>query len=406
MSLGLIQEPVILSPVNNPLPIVFSSGDSGEDGFRYKVVLQNNKGDDTEVWIYPDTDYSNYCIFDFSMLMSDVITDDKDNWNTSGYTESYNSWASYNYDITEYIGSTSGDTYSSGTFYVFRGVKQYGKNWTSSDYIPRVGVTAEFLSNKIYYKYKTDEYATINTFYGAYDVSSAFNKVIIDLTDGDIFKRYYYENQLTGGHIRSIYTLPIGPANLNLMSNGGLIIYSGATLTPVVGDLIDTTSSYYNVHLQYDSDIVSETIKVNVDQNCYKHDGIQFLYLGELSTYETFSARMADIKGFSTKRSEVKKNYNNYNGTNYGYYLGDRGRDVVNITTQEEHEAYTDWIKDDESTDLMEFFNSPDVYIIKDDGIYPIIITTKSYEQKTIRNNRLFNYKIGFEMAYEKLSNI
>ena len=400
MSLSQIQEPGLIRPVNNPLPIVYGSSFSGEDGFRYKVELLTSGGTLlTEVWIYPDTDYSNYCIYDFSMLMSDNVGSNKDNWNASGYTDSWESTGVYKYRITEYIGITSGSTTTSDNLYTFRGVVQYGTDWDYTSHVPAIGRESNFLSNKSHYKYKTDEWATINTFTGNWDL------VVIDTYNGDYLVRYTYENTISWLHLFSIITLPIGPANLNLMSNGGSITNSGTTL-PVVGDLIDDSIVWYEIHLQNGINVVSETIKIYVDQNCYKHNGIQFLYLGELSTYETFSARMADIKGFNTKRSEVKTNYNKFNGTTYGYEIGDRGRSIVNITNQEEHEVLTDWILDNQVTDLMELFNSPDVYIIVSGEIYPIIITTKSYEQKTVRNNRLFNYKIGFDLAFEKLSNI
>ena len=403
MSLGKVQEPVYLSPVNNPIPIVFSSSFATENGFRYKVVLNNSVGDSNEVWLYPDTDNSNYCVYDFSMLLNDVVNSNKENYNISGITESNDSWITFDYSITEYIGSTSGDTYSSSTFYTFRGVKQYGDFWNISDYI-MTGTTGQFLSNKLSRKYKLDEYGIINAFkgtFGSYD--SNYDIVVIDLYDGSFLKRYTYDVPIFVIK-NSIYSFPIGPWNINQMSNGGLITNSGTTL-PVVGDLLDDTSIYYEIHLQQGADITSETIKIYLDHNCYKHTKVQMLYLGDLSTYETFSFRMADIKSFKTNRSEVKSNYYDINSTQYNYSIGDRGRQVVNVQSQESHKAYTDWIKDDESTDLMELFRSPDVYIIVDGDIYPVIITNTSYFEKKVKINKLFNYTITFEMAYMKLSN-
>jgi len=403
MSLGILQEPDALSPVNNPLPIVVSSSSSTTDGFRYKIVLTAD-GEDVEVWIYPDTDNGYYCIYDFSMILSDMIGTNKDNWSITGNTEAYESLIDYSYTATEYIDATSGDTYSSGTFTAFKGVKQYGDFWDTEDYT-MTGSTSKFLSNKISRKYKLDEYATINSLRGTFgSYYSNWDQVILDLYNGDYWVRYYFTAFGSGGHMNTIYSIPIGPANINLMSNGGLITNSGTTL-PVSGDLLDATSVYYNIHLQKANDVSSETIRINLDHNCYKHDGVELLYLGDLSTYETFSARMADIKSFKTDRSEVKTNYYSINTNQYNYSIGDRGRNLVNVRSQENHKVYTDWIKDNEADDLMELFRSPDVYIIMNGYIYPIIITSSSYEEKSVRNNRLFNYTITFSMAYEKLSN-
>lgn len=403
MSLGILQEPGSLIPVNNPVPIVYSSSNSTTDGFRYKITLSAST-EDMEIWIYPDTDNGYYCVYDFSMILSDIISKNN-NWDITGNTEAYESLLEYDYSITEYIGSTSGDTSTTTGLWVFRGVKQYEDPWDISEYTI-TGSTSKFLSNKLNRKYKLDEYATINALKGTFGSSySNWNTVVIDLYNGEFLTRYYTDAFPGAGHINTIWSLPIGPKQINDMSNGGLIINSGTTL-PVVGDFLDDTSVFYEIHLQSDNDITSETIRIYLDHECYKHDGVEFLWLGDLSTYETFSARMIDIKNFKTDKSEIKTNYYDINNNQYNYSIGDRGRDIINVRTQEKHGATTDWIKDNEASDLMEMFRSPDVYIIKDDNIYPIIITTSGYDEKTVRNNRLFNYTIGFEMAYEKLSNV
>jgi len=412
MSLSKIQEPLNLSPVNNPIPIVYGSSYAEQDGFRYKVeLLDSSDSKLTEIWLYPDTDNSNYCIYDFSMLLGDRITSNKDNWNQTGFTESWESFYQFNYRITEYIGSTSGATElgksAGGTYNTFRGVQQYEDTWSDSEYIPRTGITGKFLSNKTNRKYTLTEYGTINSFFGDLgDYTSRYNRMVIDVYNGDILRRYHYTSGLGSGHIIGIYTFPIGPKIINDMAIAGSIKTGATSSVVTTGAILDSTTVYYDIHLQYDDEVVSETKRIYLDHNCYKHDGVEFLYLGELSTYETYTARSGDEKSFKTDKNEIKSNWYDINSTQYSYNVGDRGTSIVNVRTNESHSVYTDWIKDSEATDLMELFRSPDVYIIKNDNIFPIIITNTSYIEKTVRNNRMFNYNINYAMAYERLSNI
>jgi len=48
---------------------------------------------------------------------------------------------------------------------------------------------------------------------------------------------------------------------------------------------------------------------------------------------------------------------------------------------------------------------SPEVYWIKNDKLYPIIITQDTYEFKSTLNDMLVQYTINFSMAFDRLSN-
>ncbi len=405
MSLSLIQVPEYITPVNNPVPIVFDSSFATENGFRYKVTLTDGYGNDSDIWIYPDTDNNNYCIYDFSMILSDSIGSNKDNYNVTKIESADESILHYWFRVTEYIGSTSGDTYfDTDMRTVFRGVKQYGDFWDMDDYT-MTGSTGQFLSEKSSRKYKLSEYGSINALKGPFGSNNSnWDTVVLDLYNGSYLNRYSFNEFPSSYTLPNIFTIPIGPVQINQMSNAGLIINSGTTL-PVVGDLLDETSIYYDIHLQDGSDVSSETKRIYLDHDCYRWDGVEFLYLGDLSTYETFTARFSKTKSFKTGRSEVKSNYYGINSTQYNYSIGDRGRQNINIQSQETNKVLTGWLNDNQSTDLMELFRSTDVYIIEDGNVYPIIITNTSYVEKKVLTDKLFNYTISYEMSYQKLSN-
>jgi ketopantoate hydroxymethyltransferase len=77
----------------------------------------------------------------------------------------------------------------------------------------------------------------------------------------------------------------------------------------------------------------------------------------------------------------------------------------VNSRTTESYDVITGWMSDEETSDLMELFNSTDVYVIENSNTIPVIITNSSYDEKNVKNNRLYNYVISYDASYEKLSN-
>jgi len=404
MSLATIQDPVALMPVVNTIPIVYDSSFKTESGFRYKVDLKNGSGNQVlTLWVHPDTNNNNYCIYNFNMVLSDLVGMDKDNWNVEDFTTAPNSLYLYNFRVTEYIGSTSGDTHLGSTYYAFRSVKQYGDFWDMADYLPITGTTASFLSTRNKREYSLTETAVVNTFYGTFGTTTTtWDRLEIDVSNGDILIGYYISGVTVNGNI---YTLPIGPAQLNQMAIDGKV-YNASTGLQVGAAILDTDDVWYDVYLKNGNDYVSETLRIYLDHTCYKHTGVKFVWLGDLSTYEQYTFRMADVTSFKTSRNEVKSDYHSLVGSNWTYNIGSRGRKNINISTTESHRVLSGWLRDEEAADLMELFRSPDVYVNIDGNLYPIIITNTSYDLKTIKNNRLFNYTIDYEMAFEKMSNV
>jgi hypothetical protein len=348
------------------------------------------------------------------MIISDKL--DKlsyDNYFTNSIIEKEDGLYSYYFLITEYIGTTAGTGVNgpetSSIRYAFKGVKQYGDYWDYEDYIFN-GTTKKFLTEKTTRNYKLDEYGTLDYFYGLWggvDVEDDLIEIKV-YSEGGITK-YYFNNYPVSPSIKGIYTIPVGPKQINEMAVSGFIDTSGGT--PTTGeilhdkDYIDPTVRYEITYMNSLKVAKSESILITINHNCYKHEGVEFLYLGNLGSYETFTARQGKVKSYKTKKSEIKRNPNHIVDDQYHYNVGDRGRTIVNSRTTESGAVITDWMSDEEAGDLMELFNSTDVYIIENSNTTPIVITNTTYDVKNVKNDRLFSYNISYEMSYEKLSN-
>lgn len=124
-----------------------------------------------------------------------------------------------------------------------------------------------------------------------------------------------------------------------------------------------------------------------------KHGAFQDLYFFKRTT-ETFSVT-----------DEVHK-INNINAStlDYNVYKGQRQR--YNVNAQTSVVMNTGFIKETAVSTLEEMFLSENVWVRWDNKTLPIIPKSKSFVQKTSLNDRLINYTVEFDFAFNKLNNV
>jgi len=409
MGISLKQEPERLTPVGNPIPIVAYSTDYNENNFRYQLLLYKLNADLISytviltLYLDPDIDNDGYMVYDLAPIIQNYIDDDISIVKTSGITNT-NAYYKFITRVTEYIGTTAGANILSNYLYVsFNGVTQYGEAAFDPDnYEIALGKGTDFLSKKVNRTYKLDSYSTLNFF--NVNIDDGVHLYVIVYDEVDVTKYYQMWLPSSGDTTNKIiYAVPLGPANINEGSNAG--IWTQNYITPTTADIIKSTTTRYTLHIMSSAyALISEQLTVYLDHNCYRSDGVEFIYRGELGTFETLIANYVDVKDFTTSFNEIKRNQYSISNDSYTYSIGDRGRKVVNRRTNESHTVNTDWLTDSEVTDWLELLNSTDVYINKGGDMYPVLITNTKYSEKTVKNEKLFNYTIAFDMAYEKLS--
>ena len=402
MALGIKDQPQVLAPTGIVMPLVIDSSQAALNNFRYEVKIQEFTGsawsDIVTNYLYPDLDNNGYGIYDNSIIIKNYVSSNPQIIFSEDLIDSDSVKWFRNY-VTEYLGSTAGDTYSTNLKNAFQGVVQYGTTWDYTDYLLSTITPAKFLSIKSTRKYSLDTWSVINMFSKV--LGNPLHLKITVFTDRSTTYEYefpaaYYDNY--------IYAVPIGPENLNAMARSGKLTLLGV---PTTDDIIGSDAQSYNISILdvFDA-IVTEVITVTLNHNCYIEDGVDFIYLGELGTYETFTANYADVKGFKTSKSEIQSDYYSINEYDkYTYTVGDRGRKIVNRRTVESHSVYTGWLNDAETINLMELLNSTDVYIRSGTNVIPIIITNTKYIENNRKQERLKNYSINYDNAIEKLSN-
>jgi len=80
----------------------------------------------------------------------------------------------------------------------------------------------------------------------------------------------------------------------------------------------------------------------------------------------------------------------------YNYNQGNRQHKVINQQITETWMVNTDWITDEQALFIRELIESPEVYWIKDDKLYPIDIIDDRYDFKSSLNDYQVQYTINF----------
>ncbi len=190
-----------------------------------------------------------------------------------------------------------------------------------------------------------------------------------------------------------IIEYPAYPWNLNELSQS---IYGI--------DVIDNTVGKYFLQLFKVEDPfgdpdnyipISEQKYFELDYNCSRFEPVRFMFKNSLGQFDYFNATMLS-------RTTVNINRDTYTKTlGMDYQVGDRGRTVINVNSQETFTVYTDWISETTANWLVyEMANSSEVYVLNNDGtIMPVITDIGSIEPKKQVNDQLFNYQFSYSKA-------
>jgi len=190
----------------------------------------------------------------------------------------------------------------------------------------------------------------------------------------------------------------IGAKDLTETTDTSLVALTG-TLPAV--DSNTTFITYFQSKLPTGT-AVSETITLNIVDDCSKHESIRFFYMDKLGSYLPVTFNKVSKNNITNTRSNYKQNYGSYDATSnvWGYTTYDKGNTTYDLTSKEIVTCTSDWMNEEGVAMVTSMLNSPIVYIQDENGEYiAITITTNSYEVKKTVNDKLINYTISFEYA-------
>jgi hypothetical protein len=115
---------------------------------------------------------------------------------------------------------------------------------------------------------------------------------------------------------------------------------------------------------------------------------------------------------FFKKTSEVtnvtdelfKKNIITNTSSTYNTYENQRGR--INVNAQTSLTMNTGFIKENMNQTIEELFYSENVFIRYENKTLAVIPKSKSLQFKTVLNDKLINYTVNFDFAFDRINNV
>jgi hypothetical protein len=157
--------------------------------------------------------------------------------------------------------------------------------------------------------------------------------------------------------------------------------------------------------------IYSETFTFKPQCGCIRYDQYRFAWLNRLGGIDTYTFRLKAKTNVNIERKEYSRYLSRWNEAiqNYGYDIGDRGKQVFDVQSFDIISVVSTWQTEEEHKWIEELFTSPAVYLIdyafSNSTYIPIVITSNSVEirDKKGSGNRLLSHNIEFIYAYKKV---
>ena len=183
--------------------------------------------------------------------------------------------------------------------------------------------------------------------------------------------------------------LGVGPYNANQY-----------TLTSGTQPVVDSDTKYYDVWVEdSSSNRISEKVRLVIDNTC-SDDIVYLTWMNRWGAMDSFAWTGSSQRTVATKRTTYERLLDGYRS------IGDRSRTVLGTEARDKWKLNSGWVSDSQATWLEQLFTSPVVNIVKWNGVnfeqYPVVVTTTTYEEKTMKRLKLINYSIELEAAWEK----
>tara|TARA_A100001011_G_scaffold153175_1_gene161627 strand:+ start:411 stop:1400 length:990 start_codon:yes stop_codon:yes gene_type:complete len=155
----------------------------------------------------------------------------------------------------------------------------------------------------------------------------------------------------------------------------------------------------------FDTDDTTLRKTITVNNVCEpKYTSFKVTFVNKFGAYEDIYFFKKTTETFSVTDETHKTNSINTSSVTYPTYNGQQQRYNVNAKTS--LQMNTGFIKEDATKTIEELFLSENVYIRFDSKTLPIIPKSKSFVHKTSLNDKLINYTIDFEFAFNLINNV
>lgn len=155
----------------------------------------------------------------------------------------------------------------------------------------------------------------------------------------------------------------------------------------------------------YDTDDTTLLKTVTVNNICEpKFTHYKITFVNKYGAYQDIYFFKKTVETFNVTDEMYKVNIVDSDSVDYNTYDGQRQR--YNTNAQTSLTMNTGFVKEDFTSAIEELFLSENVWIRWDGQTLPIVPKSKSFTQKTSLNDKLINYTVQFDFAFNKINNV
>jgi hypothetical protein len=155
----------------------------------------------------------------------------------------------------------------------------------------------------------------------------------------------------------------------------------------------------------YDTDDSTLLKTITINNICEpKFTQYKVTFVNKYGAYQDLWFFKKSVESFNVTDETFKKNTVSSSSASYNLYEGQKERYNTNATKS--ISLNTGFINEDSNSTIEELFLSENVYIRQDSQTIPIIPKSKSLTLKTSVNDKLSNYTIEFDYAFNKINNV
>ncbi len=151
-----------------------------------------------------------------------------------------------------------------------------------------------------------------------------------------------------------------------------------------------------------DSTVVKTMVVNNVCEP--KFTPYKITFINKYGAYQDLYVFKKTTEKFNVKDETYKVNTVNESNITYNTYDGQRQR--YNTNAQTTLTVNTGYVSEDFTTAIEELFLTENAWIRIDSKTLPIIPKSKSMSMKTVLNDKLIDYTIDFDFAFNKINNV
>lgn len=166
----------------------------------------------------------------------------------------------------------------------------------------------------------------------------------------------------------------------------------------------DTTGLKYSAFNDTATSITVEGTVITINRICEsKFNPIKVTFVNKYGAFQDIYFDKKNTEEINIKRESFTRNLASLNGS---YSIHSHSKKVLNVLANEDITMNTGFVDEGMNEAIKELLLSEQIWANIDNRIYPINVTESSHTYKTSLNDKLVNYTIKFEYAFDLINNI